>query len=183
MAKVDIEGLVEENRRLREENRQLSFSLQDRYRELAEITKILYELEQETGGSTPTEKLRAGKNANVQPGNERSRFFSLVRARLNGVLSLDAKKKTDAAATTVTAILASGLFDREWYLSQYPDVAEAGVEPVEHYVKFGWREGRNPSARFDTASYLAAYPDFDFAKQNPLLHHVQKTSRSKVKSK
>src|SRR5207237_3660212 len=32
--------------------------------------------------------------------------------------------------------------DRVWYLSTYPDVAAAGVDPVEHYVRWGWREGR-----------------------------------------
>jgi O-antigen biosynthesis protein len=46
----------------------------------------------------------------------------------------------------------SGAFDEEYYLATYEDVAAAGVDPIEHWVDFGWREGRNPSA--------PEYPDF-----------------------
>lgn len=35
-------------------------------------------------------------------------------------------------------------FDAKWYLSQYPDVAAAGVDPYQHYLKFGKKEGRWP---------------------------------------
>lgn len=51
------------------------------------------------------------------------------------------------------AIARTGLFDRSWYLSMYPDVAEAGLDPLEHYVRFGHQEGRRPSAYFDEAGY------------------------------
>ena len=37
-------------------------------------------------------------------------------------------------------------FDAAWYLQRYPDIAAAGVDPFEHYLLWGWREGRNPSA-------------------------------------
>lgn len=36
----------------------------------------------------------------------------------------------------------SGIFDSEWYLKEYPDVARLGIEPVEHYVRWGWKLGR-----------------------------------------
>jgi Rhamnan synthesis protein F/Tetratricopeptide repeat len=36
--------------------------------------------------------------------------------------------------------------DAEWYLKQYPDVARAGTDPLEHYINFGRREGRKPNA-------------------------------------
>ncbi|MBR9897462.1 MAG: glycosyltransferase [Gammaproteobacteria bacterium] len=35
-------------------------------------------------------------------------------------------------------------FDSSWYLSQYPDVAAAGIDPREHFEKHGRREGRLP---------------------------------------
>ncbi|MFA3790781.1 glycosyltransferase [Aliiglaciecola sp. SL4] len=35
-------------------------------------------------------------------------------------------------------------FDANWYLDTYPDVAEAGVEPLEHYINCGRGEGRFP---------------------------------------
>jgi hypothetical protein len=36
-----------------------------------------------------------------------------------------------------------GLFDGEAYLNQHPDVAEAGVDPLDHYLKHGLNEGRS----------------------------------------
>lgn len=37
-------------------------------------------------------------------------------------------------------------FDASWYLQQYPDVAAAGMDPYEHYVTSGRKEGRLPHA-------------------------------------
>lgn len=37
----------------------------------------------------------------------------------------------------------SGLFDPQWYASQYPDVALSGLDPFEHYVIYGYIFGRN----------------------------------------
>ena len=38
------------------------------------------------------------------------------------------------------------LFDAEWYLQQNPDVVAAGLDPYQHFVHDGVREGRWPSA-------------------------------------
>jgi hypothetical protein len=39
----------------------------------------------------------------------------------------------------------SGLFDRNYYLTQYPDIADAKIDPIRHYLEFGVREMRKPS--------------------------------------
>ena len=67
----------------------------------------------------------------------------------------------------------SGLFDAEWYLEQNKDVAEAKADPVRHYLKFGWREGRNPSPDFDTKKYLEERPDVSAAGICPLVHYIK----------
>jgi hypothetical protein len=36
----------------------------------------------------------------------------------------------------------SPLFDTDYYLGTYPDVAAAGVNPLIHYLKWGRAEGR-----------------------------------------
>ena len=64
----------------------------------------------------------------------------------------------------------AGGLDREWYLATYPDVARAGQDPVEHYVRHGWQEGRDPRADFSTRDYLAAHAD---VAGNPLVHHLR----------
>ena len=61
-------------------------------------------------------------------------------------------------------------FDAGFYLATNPDVAAAGVDPLDHFNTFGWREGRNPSAAFDTDYYLAQNPDVAAAGVNPLEH-------------
>jgi capsular polysaccharide biosynthesis protein len=64
------------------------------------------------------------------------------------------------------------LFDPAYYRVRNPDVANAGLDPFEHFLAFGWREGRNPSPAFDIAAYKGAYPDVAASGYNPLLHYV-----------
>jgi hypothetical protein len=68
-------------------------------------------------------------------------------------------------------LVASGLFDKKFYLERNPDVAKAGHNPLLHYILHGASEGRDPSPLFDSSWYLAAYPDVDAANINPLLHY------------
>lgn len=68
-------------------------------------------------------------------------------------------------------IARSKYFDKRWYLKMYPDVKKAGVNPVEHYLKHGWKEGRNPGPKFDGNVYLDLNADVKRAKINPLLHY------------
>lgn len=64
------------------------------------------------------------------------------------------------------------LFDSEWYLRTYPDVAEANVDPMNHYLLFGYKEGRNPNRFFDTNFYLRSYPDIAASTINPFIHYI-----------
>ena len=50
-------------------------------------------------------------------------------------------------------IRASGLFDVDWYLATYPDVAASGMDPVDHYLQVGAALGYNPNPLFDTNFY------------------------------
>lgn len=79
----------------------------------------------------------------------------------------------DVVNPSVLVIGQSDLFDAEWYIRQYPDVAAAGLNPVEHYVFHGAAEGRNPSAEFDTSFYLSNNPDVARAGMNPLQHYIE----------
>lgn len=72
----------------------------------------------------------------------------------------------------IEKIAASALFDVDFYLAKYPDVALAKLDPFEHYCSYGWEEGRDPSADFSTKFYLEANPDVAAAKVNPLAHYA-----------
>src|SRR5579864_1039277 len=67
----------------------------------------------------------------------------------------------------------SGLFDAEYYLRTYPDVAERNLAPLLHYLEEGGREGRNPHPDFDAAFYLEQCRDRGEAPANPLLHYLR----------
>lgn len=70
-------------------------------------------------------------------------------------------------------ITQAGLFDEPWYLKQNPDVAEAGLSPLVHYLCHGWLEGRDPSATFSTKDYLALHDDVVARGLNPLVHYAK----------
>lgn len=69
------------------------------------------------------------------------------------------------------ALAASGMFDREWYLSAHPDVAAADLDPLLHYFRFGAAEGRRPNAYFDSEWYRGQAGLAGGAE--PLLHYIQ----------
>lgn len=62
------------------------------------------------------------------------------------------------------------LFNRDWYLSNNPDIAAAVaaglIDPEQHFVQFGMAEGRSPHPLFDADFYLQANPDVAAAVQN-----------------
>ncbi|WP_426315281.1 glycosyltransferase [Methylobacterium fujisawaense] len=68
--------------------------------------------------------------------------------------------------------LARRLVDGAFYLANNPDLAAAGVDPVDHYMASGWREGREPAPQFDTLAYCLTR-GLTFATQNPLVHYVR----------
>ena len=60
-----------------------------------------------------------------------------------------------AAARPVAEDAVERLFDRDWYLSAYPDVAAAGIDPLAHFLSFP-AERRNPNALFNSRAWAQA---------------------------
>ena len=81
------------------------------------------------------------------------------------------RSRTSTCSAGTRARNPNAFFDTAGYLAHYADVA-ARVNPLEHYMAFGWKEGRDPSAGFDTLGYLAANPDVAAANVNPLDHYL-----------
>ena len=61
------------------------------------------------------------------------------------------KKKKNYLLTVLKKFKALILFNKTFYLSQYPDVADSGISPYKHYIKFGFKEGRktHPHSNFN----------------------------------
>jgi hypothetical protein len=68
-------------------------------------------------------------------------------------------------------------FDKAQYLHLNPDVAEASVDPVQHFLKFGRKEGRcwqrGLPRGFVPAEYLGLNPDVAKAKADPVRHFLE----------
>ena len=67
----------------------------------------------------------------------------------------------------------SGMFDEDWYRDFYPDVAASQMDPIDHYLRYGAAEGRDPNPYFSSSRYLQANHDVWMAGVNPLLHYIE----------
>jgi hypothetical protein len=94
--------------------------------------------------------------------------FKTISARIT-VLKVNGKTRVnvsyDEFMELVKMFLRAVAFDDAWYLSKYPDVAEAVKAGAyksgrEHFIEVGYFEGRRPQAfEVDEKWYVAAYPD------------------------
>jgi GT2 family glycosyltransferase/glycosyltransferase involved in cell wall biosynthesis len=67
----------------------------------------------------------------------------------------------------------SEFFDPDYYLHEYGEILPKDVDPVEHFIKIGWKRELNPSRNFDMHAYLEMNPDVKKARLNPLVHYLQ----------
>lgn len=63
------------------------------------------------------------------------------------------------------------LFDIGYYLKNNNDVRLSGIDPLLHYMYYGFKEGRKPNQRFDGDYYLKRYGDVRKSNLNPLVHY------------
>jgi GT2 family glycosyltransferase/glycosyltransferase involved in cell wall biosynthesis len=67
----------------------------------------------------------------------------------------------------------AGFLDADWYLERYPDIRDAGLDALNHFINHGISERRDPNRWFDSAWYQERYPDVAASGINPLLHYFQ----------
>jgi len=92
-----------------------------------------------------------------------------------GKLQINAKTDTLSDEDIVRG---SGYFDANYYLREYPDVAESGHDPLWHYMNHGAFEGRNPSELFISDLYVSHNPGLRDLGVNNLLHYIQSGSKA-----
>lgn len=64
----------------------------------------------------------------------------------------------------------SGMFDNLFYKQNNQDVVN--IMPIEHYVKYGAEEGRDPNAWFSTMKYYENNPDVKMCGENAFYHYL-----------
>lgn len=130
-AKVSAaEAAVQETPALRQRIAEQDDKLQSMTWEMTDLTELLEQTE--TKQHTDQRLLEL----NVTAG--RAAVAALITPP--GTDRMDADRLAIAAA----AFAASGAFDAEWYLAINTDIAESGVDPVLHFLEYGFAEGRAP---------------------------------------
>ena len=79
------------------------------------------------------------------------------------------EEKAQKIINGYNAIRNEKLFDDEFYLDKYPKVKSSGMDPLLHYIFFGFNEGKKPNESFDGVFYKNHYDDVDI---NPLIHYA-----------
>lgn len=89
-------------------------------------------------------------------------FFKRNRGIRNAFINLKGYK----------AIKTNKLFNVGFYLKNYEDVQLSGMDPIIHYIYYGFKEGRKPNSSFDGFSYLEKNIDVKKSNMNPLIHYA-----------
>jgi GT2 family glycosyltransferase len=90
------------------------------------------------------------------------------------------QQKTVRAREQVSSPAASKLstlFDPQWYLDQNPEVKRAGMDPLQHYLRYGAQMRRDPHPLFETKWYLDQHPELTNIAVTPLEHYVSYGAR------
>ena len=112
-------------------------------------------------------------------------YEDLIAPALQGIDgALEQSKKTNADVTklvqlrAVRDILASGLFDPEFYLQLYSDLRDAGIDALDHYVRSGEAEGHVPDPIFQPAEYRNMNMSEADPTRNALEHYINEGERA-----
>lgn len=76
--------------------------------------------------------------------------------------------------------LKDGLFDEQWYATQYPDIAQSALSARDHFRKYGFRENRQPGPGVDCETYLRKYLNGDRSR-SALTHYFNEGKRAGFK--
>ncbi|MDO5852241.1 MAG: glycosyltransferase [Methanobacteriaceae archaeon] len=64
------------------------------------------------------------------------------------------------------------LLDIGYYLRRNNKLRLDGMDPVTHYIIYGYKEGQNPNRIFDGQYYMDYYKDVQKSNLNPLVHYI-----------
>jgi hypothetical protein len=77
----------------------------------------------------------------------------------------------------------SGYFDPRYYLLKYPDVRISDVDPLIHYLRHGWKEGRVPSKKWEDILTSGNFQIDGSAKINPMIAWIENERRERRASR
>lgn len=98
--------------------------------------------------------------------------FGKARGRLPHLTSDFADIQAQDCASDAIVEIIKPYFHAQYYTDRYEDIKNNDLDPILHYISFGWRENRDPTPWFDTAYYTELYPDSTATGINPFLHYL-----------
>lgn len=129
-----------EAQKAKAEKERLEARLKERFDEIAALTRLVQEKERDAlAKAERADKMRLAAAAELG---------RAVAALIDGRGFPPFLGRRAALVRKAARLRRSGLFDGDWYLRRYRDVADAGMDPALHYVEYGAGEGREPNALF-----------------------------------
>lgn len=108
----------------------------------------------------------------VEFGSKEERATRAQHTGRNARTSIRQYEAAPPGLSDAKIIDSSRAFDPAYYLKMNPDVAASGMDPLDHFCKFGHWELRNPSAGFDSTWYWLMYQAASDSEGNPLAHYL-----------
>src|SRR4051794_34227861 len=104
-------------------------------------------------------------------------FARVLMGRLIGASPTTQGKKRQlsvrARRDLCEAISNAGVFDEKYYISKYHDVRDNRLMPLDHYVRFGVAERRQPNEWFEPQFYDQAFELDGLTGDAGLIHYVR----------
>jgi uncharacterized phage infection (PIP) family protein YhgE len=125
---------------LRQEKRDTETRLAERFSEIVALTRMLGERENAARRSDEQVVWLREVSAVLLNGAASTSLKGRLSALLPGPIRLKKQR---------SRLHRSGIFDSDAYLAANPDVAEAGIDPLGHYINHGMTEGRRLSSDKD----------------------------------
>jgi len=117
------------------------------------------------------------KNTSISHLNNKEKNNDLLikLRRIIGNISIIKQVKEYSTKDEIRIIEDSGIFDNNYYYSNYSAIKNSGINPIKHYVCHGWKEGKNPNEHFNTNDYYNQNRRMiDKKNINPLTFYILK---------
>ncbi|HFU75142.1 MAG TPA: glycosyltransferase, partial [Arcobacter sp.] len=66
----------------------------------------------------------------------------------------------------------SGQFDEKYYVEKYPGYKNSKLDPIRHFLRFGFKVNTNPNKYFNTSYYSNKYKDVKASQINVFVHYL-----------
>ncbi|WP_375461846.1 glycosyltransferase [uncultured Enterovirga sp.] len=122
----------------------------------------------------PSPHVNPAKFLHKHPRLEREdlRLAFLVMARLDPA-ERDKDWQADDDESLEYLLARTDLFDEAWYVRVNRDVGVSGMKAIQHFVRHGAAELRDPGPAFDSNFYQLLYPDYLERSRSPLADYIR----------